>query len=79
MVWQPTKIRWVNGTLESSTGASRVETDQGPAYAKFMGNPEGSQALFCDLVGTRAAAWLGLSTFEVAVVQINRAGTRDVP
>lgn len=79
MGWQPTKIRWVNGTLESSTGASRVETDQGPAYAKFMGNPEGPQALFCDLVGTRAAAWLGLSTFEVAVVQITEPGLVTYP
>lgn len=74
MVWQPTKIRWVNAPLASSTGASRVETDQGPAYAKFMGNPEGPQALFCDLVGTRAAAWLGLPTFEIAVVHVTEPG-----
>jgi hypothetical protein len=53
--WNPTKIRWVNDTLESSTGASRVETDQRPAYAKLLGNPEGPQALFCEWVGTRAA------------------------
>lgn len=79
MGWQSTKIRWINGTLASSTGASRVETDQGPAYAKFMGNPEGPQALFCDLVGTRAAAWLGLPTFEVAVVQITEPGLVTYP
>jgi len=68
--WSPTKIRWVNDTLESSTGASRVETDSGPAYAKLSGNPEGPQALFCEYVGTRAAAWLGLPTFEVAVIEV---------
>ncbi len=71
--WSPTRIRWVNATLASSTGAARVETDQGPAYAKLMGNPEGPQALFCEWVGTRAAAWLGLPTFEIAVVDVSEA------
>ncbi|HWL89211.1 MAG TPA: hypothetical protein VNO21_25585 [Polyangiaceae bacterium] len=64
----------MNETLETSTGASRVETDQGPGYAKFLGNPEGPQALFCELVGTRAASWLGLPTFEVAVVDVGEPG-----
>lgn len=68
--WAPTKIRWVSDTLASSTGASRVETDRGPAFAKLCGNPEGQQALLCELVGTRAAAWLGLPTFEVAIVEV---------
>ena len=74
MPWQPTKIRWAKDPLETSTGATQVETDKGPAYAKFMGNPEGQQALFCELVGTRAAAWLGLPTFDVAVVEVPEAG-----
>lgn len=70
MAWKPTRIRWVSETLETSTGASRVETDDGPAFAKFLGNPEGPQALFSELVGTRAAAWLGLTTFEFAVIDV---------
>lgn len=73
-MWNPTRIRWVNDTLETSTGATRVETDQGPAYAKLMGNPEGPQALFCDLVRTRAAAWLGLPTFDFGVVEVTDTG-----
>ena len=72
--WSPTRIRWSDRTLETSTGASRVETDQGSAYAKLLGNPEGPHALFCDWVGTQAAAWLGLPTFEVAVVEVTEAG-----
>jgi hypothetical protein len=64
----------VNDTLGSSTGAARVETDQGAAYAKLLGNPEGSQALFCEWVGTQAAAWLGLPTFAVAVVDVAAPG-----
>ena len=77
--WEPTKIRWVNDTLGSSTGAARVETDRGPAYAKLLGNPEGSQALFCEWVGTRAAAWLGLPTFAVAVVDVGTPGLVTYP
>lgn len=72
--WSPTRIRWVGKTLDTSTGASRVETDQGAAYAKLVGNPEGSQALFCELVGTRAAAWLGLRTFDHGIVDVTTAG-----
>lgn len=72
--WAPTRIRWVDRVLETSTGTARVETDSGPAYVKMVGNPEGSQALFCDWVGTRAAAWLELPTFDVAVVDVNEAG-----
>lgn len=72
--WSPTRVRWVDRVLETSTGAARVETDQGSAFAKMLGNPEGPQALFCDWVGTRAAAWLGLPTFEVGVVEVAEAG-----
>jgi hypothetical protein len=77
--WVPTKIRWVSETLTSSTGAARVETDQGPAYAKLLGNPEGPQALFCEWVGTRAASWLGLPTFDTAVVDVAEPGLVTYP
>lgn len=70
MTWEPTKIRWVSEVLATSTGPARVETDAGPAYAKLMGNPEGDHVLLCEWVGTRAAAWLGLPTFEVACLEV---------
>jgi hypothetical protein len=72
--WSPNRSRWVDRVLETSTGAARVETDQGSAVAKMLGNPEGPQALFCDWVGTRAAAWLGLSTFDVGIVDAAESG-----
>lgn len=72
--WKPTRIRWVNRTLQSSTGAALVETDQGAAYAKLLGNPEGPHALLCELVGSRAAAWLGLRTFDFGLVTVSEAG-----
>ncbi|MBT9586051.1 hypothetical protein IV102_22105 [bacterium] len=35
-----------------------------------MGNPGGSQALFCELVGTRAATWLELPTLQYFLVDV---------
>lgn len=66
--WKPTRIKWLDAPLRTSTGATRVETDAGSAVAKFMGNPEGPTALFCEWVGTLAAAWLGLPTFDIGCV-----------
>lgn len=71
--WNPTRIRWVGRTLQTSTGATLVETDQGPAYAKLLGNPEGPHTLFCELVGTRAALWLGLPTFDTSIVTVDES------
>jgi len=44
-------------------------TDAGKAYVKTLGNPEGPDALVSEWIGTRLAQWLGLPTFDVAVVE----------
>ncbi len=36
--------------------------------AKFMGNPAGDHALACEWVGTSLAKWLGIPTFEFALI-----------
>lgn len=45
-----------------------MNTDAGNAYAKAPGNPSGPHALACELVGTRLAGWLGLPTFDLALI-----------
>lgn len=70
MAWQPIEIRRVDSPLGTSTGATRVETDRGPAYAKFLGNPEGPHVLACELIGTRAAAWLALPILDFALIEV---------
>lgn len=50
--------------------ALRVQTDQGSAFLKAMGNPEGPHVLVCDLVGTRLAEWFGLPTFEYGTMSV---------
>jgi hypothetical protein len=36
-----------------------------------LGNPEGPHALACELVGNILADWLGLSTFDFAIVEVS--------
>ena len=56
--------------MKTGTMALRVQTDQGSAILKAMGNPEGPHVLVCDLVGTRLAEWFGLPTFEFGTISV---------
>jgi hypothetical protein len=71
MAWQPTTIRRFIKGFPSSAKTALVETDAGQAYVKGMGGPEGPHTLASELVATRLAAWLGLSTFDYAIVPID--------
>lgn len=66
--WRPTRIERVVRVYATSTGAARVVTDAGLAVVKLPGNPSGPHALACELVGTRLARWLGLATFDLALL-----------
>lgn len=68
-LWPPTRIMRVIRGLETSTGPLYVTTDTGRAYVKTLGNPEGPDALVSEWIGTRLAQWLGLPTFDIAVVE----------
>ena len=68
--WRPTFIRKQELALKTGTMALRVQTDQGSAFLKAMGNPEGPHVLVCDLVGTRLADWFGLSTFDFGTIPV---------
>jgi hypothetical protein len=50
---------------------AEIVTDAGHAYIKALGNPEGSHALACELVGTSLAGAFGLRTFEHAIMQVD--------
>jgi hypothetical protein len=49
----------------------RVDTEQGEGFLKALGNPEGPHALACELVGSQAADWLGLKTFDFSIIQVS--------
>lgn len=50
---------------------ARIVTDAGKAYCKAIGNPEGPHALACEWVGTHLARWLGLPTFDCALLTVD--------
>jgi hypothetical protein len=68
MSWSPTEIRRVIKVLHTSTRPALVVTDAGRAFVKALGNPEGPHSLVCELLGTRLARWLGLATFDLALL-----------
>lgn len=68
--WRPTFIRRHIRSLPSGSYTMLVDTDQGEGYLKAMGSPAGPHVLACDLVGTRLAAWLGLPTFDIALISV---------
>lgn len=68
-------MRRVVRVLSSSARTAHVETDDGEAYVKALGNPEGPHILACELVGTRAAAWLGLPVLDHVILNLK---TSDV-
>lgn len=61
-------------SIPSSTGVAEVVVHiEGiglTAYLKSLGNPAGPHALACEWVGSRLAAWFGLSTFDFGIMEI---------
>ena len=72
--WCPTEIRRFIRSFPSGAGVILVETDEGKAFVKAIGNPGGEQVLACEFVGTQLAQWFGLSTFDFRLIEV-----REVP
>jgi hypothetical protein len=70
MVWQPTEFRRFEASFPTSTSPSRIVTDAGRAYLKGIGNPEGPHALASEWLAGNLAKWLGLRTFDFAIMQV---------
>lgn len=68
--WQPTRINRVNRVLGTSTKPLLAMTDAGAALVKYLGNPQGNDALVSELVAAQLANRVGLLTPEFAVVRI---------
>lgn len=69
--WPPTRFVRFERSLKTSMRTAQIVTDAGKAYCKAMGNPEGPHALACECVGTRLAKWLGLPTFDCAILTLD--------
>lgn len=70
--WHPKEILRFIKAFPTSACTALVETDAGPGYLKAIGSDEGEHTLACEWVGSQLARWFGLSTFEFAIVDVNR-------
>lgn len=68
--WSPTRFRRFVRSVDTSTQVVEVVTDAGSGFLKCMGNPQGEHELASELIGTRAAQWLGLPTLDFALMDI---------
>jgi hypothetical protein len=78
-IWRPTRLLEVGESLNTSTGVTEVTTDAGHAYLKTLGNRQGPHVLATDWVGTHLAKWLGLSTFDIAILPLAAEDVFDLP
>jgi len=77
--WRPTALRRVVHSKDTSMGTTEIVTDAGWAYIKPMGNRQGPHALAAEWVGTHLARWLGLPTFDFAIMELGDADTFPLP
>lgn len=68
--WQPTRIMRVIEPIRSSTCVVKVVTDDGIAFIKGLGNPQGNESLALELVGSELAALVGLKVPPFAILDI---------
>lgn len=69
--WQPQRLDRVVQTLETSTQVSKIDTDQGLAFIKGIGNPAGLGSLVSELVCAELASWFGMIIPDFAIVQVD--------
>ena len=79
MKWNPTRLMEVAGSVDTSTGATEVTTDAGRAFIKPLGNRQGPHVLATDWVGTHLAKWFGLSTFDIAILNLESDDVFPLP
>ena len=76
--WAPNKILRVSEVLKTSTRPLRVETDQGPALLKYVGNPQGEDALCSELISAELLKRLSIDSPEHSVLFIDSFERSDL-
>jgi hypothetical protein len=69
--WQPSTVRKFVKGFPTSARTALVETDIGLGYLKGMGGPEGLHILAAEVIATQLADWLGLPTFDCAIITLD--------
>jgi hypothetical protein len=74
-LWNPGTLLRFERSLGTSTNVAIVTMQNGRAFVKALGNPEGPHALASDWVGTHLARLFGLPTLNCAIIEID--ATKD--
>lgn len=69
--WRPQKVVRSIRPVKSSTEVIHVELDEGKAFLKGMGNPQGDECLAFEIIGTRLARLAGLFVPDYAIIEHN--------
>lgn len=68
--WNPTRVTRVVKKLGTSTKPVLVDTDDGPALLKYMGNPQGNDALIAEKLAADFAVELGIPCPPYSILSI---------
>lgn len=71
MSWLPQSVLFTLRTYSTATETVFVQTDAGPGYLKALGNRGGPHLLAAEWVATHLARWLGLPTFDFAILKLD--------
>ena len=67
-IWEPTKVTRVVDFLTTSTKPIKAETDDGLALIKYIGNPQGCDALVAEFVAGSLARCVGIPVPDFAII-----------
>ena len=71
MTWLPQSVLFTLRTYSTATETVFVQTDAGPGYLKALGNRGGPHLLAAEWVAVHLARWLGLPTFDFAILEVD--------
>lgn len=72
-MWSPRSFQRYVRTIRSSSRPAYIYTDAGAGYLKVANNPEGPHILACDWFGTQLARRFNISTFDVAMLNLEES------
>lgn len=67
--WEPSEIKRIVDFLPTSTKPIKAETDEGLALIKYIGNPQGCDALVAEFVAGSLAKQIGIPVPDFAIIR----------
>lgn len=77
--WRPSRLVNVIEQYDTSTGTTKIETDEGMAYIKVLGNRQGPHVLASEWVGSSLARWFDLDVPDFWILDLPADACFDLP